>query len=95
MNWLKQAGQALLWIITTLGIIWAYERFIDKPDSQVNNTVGKIKNKSKKGGKSTVDVEMPNISEDKEKRIRFKKIKSKLSEIKDKRKSKKTLRRKK
>lgn len=44
-SWLKQFGLTVWSILVAIGSIWAYEKYIDKPDTVVNNDIGKIKNK--------------------------------------------------
>ena len=53
MNWLKQIGLALWSLLVAIGSIFLYERYIDKPDTTVNNEYGKIKNKGTNNDVST------------------------------------------
>lgn len=74
MKYLKLILAGLFWTINTLGILYLYEKFIDKPDSQVNNDIGKIKNKSKKGGASDVEVSMPTDIQEVPKKRKFERV---------------------
>ena len=44
-NWLKQIGLTLWGIACFIGGLFVYAKFLDKPETVVNNEYGKIKNK--------------------------------------------------
>lgn len=52
-NWLKQFGLALWGIICFIGGLFVYAKFLDKPETVVNNEYGKIKNKGTNNDVST------------------------------------------
>jgi len=52
-NWIKQIGLALLGIICFVGGLFVYAKFLDKPETVVNNEYGKIKNKGANNDVST------------------------------------------
>ena len=53
MNWLKQLGAAIWTLLVAVGSIFLYEKFIDKPETVVNNKIGKLKTKGDNNEVST------------------------------------------
>lgn len=53
MNYLKQFGIAIWSLIVAIGSIFLYEKYVDKPETVVNNKIGKIKNKGDNNEVST------------------------------------------
>ena len=74
MNWLKQLGAAIWTLLVAIGSIFLYEKFIDKPETVVNNKIGKIKNKGDNNEVSTeshTDVSNDNSQTKKKRRFRI------------------------
>lgn len=74
MNWLKQLGTAIWTLLVAIGSIFLYEKFIDKPDTVVNNKIGKIKTKGDNNDVSTeshTDVSNDNSHTKKKRRFRL------------------------
>jgi len=74
MNWLKQLGAAIWTLLVSIGSIFLYEKFIDKPETVVNNKIGKIKNKGDNNEVSTeshTDVSNDNSQTKKKRRFRI------------------------
>jgi hypothetical protein len=53
MNIIKQFALAIWSLIVAIGSIFIYEKFVDKPETVVNNKIGKIKNKGDNNDVST------------------------------------------
>lgn len=74
MSWLKQLGAAIWTLLVAIGSIFLYEKFIDKPDTVVNNKIGKIKNKGDNNDVSTeshTDVSNDNSQTKNKRRFRL------------------------
>lgn len=76
MKILNQIGTSLWTLIVAIGAIFLYEKFIDKPDTVINNKIGKIKNKGENNDISTSSSTQVSNKQEKKKFKLFKRRKT-------------------
>jgi len=74
MNWLKQIGFFIWSALLFVAGLFTYKEFLDKPETVVNNKIGKIKNKGEGNDISTsntTEVQQDNSQKKQKKKFRL------------------------